>query len=136
MDQRDLIKCVRKYREYDDALKQLNAKSNEIRERRKIVEMEMGDILRRPDFAHIFKLEIADDKSAIKIARPDTWSKPWNLSVRDLTALVQEYFRQPGVKDADTCLAYVVKHRKEDLIAKDFSFSRILPVEDNEDANG
>lgn len=133
MDQRDLIHCVRKYREYDDTLKQLNAKANEIREKRKIIELEMGDILKRPNFSHIFKLEIADDKSAIKIQRPDTWSKPWNLSVRDLTALVQEYFRQPGTKDADTCLAYIVKRRKEDLIAKDFSFSRMLPAEDNGD---
>lgn len=134
MDQRDLIKCVRQYRQYDDALKQLNSKANEIREKRKIVELEMGDILKRPDFAHVFKLEIADDKSAIKIQRPDTWSKPWNLSVRDLTVLVQEYFQQPGVKDADTCLAYIVKRRKEDLVAKDFSFSRIVSLDDN-DAN-
>lgn len=134
MDQRDLIKCVRKYREYDDALKQLNSKANDLRERRKMVELEMGDILKRSDFSHIFKMELPDDKSAIKIQRPETWSKPWSLSVRELTALVQEYFRQPGTKDADTCLAYIVKKRKEDLIAKDFSFSRILPAEDNADA--
>jgi hypothetical protein len=132
MDQRDLIKCVRQYRQYDDALKQLNSKANEIREKRKIVELEMGDILKRPDFSHVFKLEIADDKSAIKIQRPDTWSKPWNMSVRDLSVLVQEYFQQPGIKDADTCLAYIIKRRKEDLVAKDFSFSRIIPLEDNE----
>lgn len=132
MDQRDLVKCVRKYREYDDALKQLNSKANELREKRKIVELEMGDILKRPNFSHLFKLELPDDKSAIKIQRPDTWSKPWNLSVRELTTLVQEYFNQPGVKDADTCLAYIVKRRKEDLVAKDFSFSRILTMEDND----
>lgn len=132
MDQRDLITCVRKYREYDDELKELNARVNELREKRKIVELEMGDILKRPNFAHVFKLDIADDKSAIKIQRPDTWSKPWNLSVRELTTLVQEYFSQKGPKDADTCLAFIIKRRKDDLVAKDFSFSRIVRVEDND----
>lgn len=131
-DQRDLIKCVRKYRNYDDELKQLNAKANELREKRKLVELEMGDILRRNNFSQIHKLDIADDKSMIKIQRPDQWSKPWSLSAKDLGAYIKQYFSSTKTPNADDCTKFIITHRKDDLISHDFSFSRILHIEDND----
>ncbi len=134
IDQRDLILCVRKYRKYDDELKELNAKAYDIRQEKKIVELEMGDILKRATYSHIHKLELPDDKSEIRIARPEQWSKGWTLSVKELTTLVQAYFATPGPKTADGCVDYIVKQRRADLVSTEFSFSRIVRT-DVDDAN-
>lgn len=133
MDQRDLIRCIRKYRTYDNELKALNTQTHKLRENKKIVEMEMGDILRRPTFAHIHKLDIADDGSYIKIQRPEAWNKPWNLSAREMQTLVEGYFKTGGVPTAEGCVKYMTENRKRDLVAKEFSFTRVMPVDDNND---
>ena len=41
MDQRDLVRCIRKYRTYDNELKALNTQTHKLRENKKIVEMEI-----------------------------------------------------------------------------------------------
>jgi hypothetical protein len=133
MDQKDLIACVRKYRKYDDDLKKLNAATNDLREKRKLVELEMGDILRRNAFSHIHKLDLPDDKSEIKIARPEQWSKGWTLSAKELATLVTAYFATPGPKTAKDCIEYVVTQRKNDLVSKEFSFTRIIRTDVDDD---
>lgn len=136
-DQRDLIQCVRKYRTYDSEIKKLNTASYDLREKKKLIELEMGDILRRQAFSHIHKLDLPDDKSEIRIARPEQWSKGWTLSVKDLTTLVQGYFALPGSKNADTCVEYIVKQRRADLVSTEFSFSRIVRADvDDEEHEG
>jgi hypothetical protein len=130
-DQRDLVSCVRKYRAYDDHLKKLNNAANDVREKKKIVELEMGDILARPTFSHLHKLDISDDKSFIKISRPGQYSKGWSLSTRDLTTYLQEYFAKPGPKTAEDCAKYIIDKRRAELVSSDFSFSRILRLDDN-----
>lgn len=131
----ELIKCVRKYRALDDELKELNSKTYKLREDRKIVELEMSDILKSTNYATIHKLEIKDDNSVIKIQRPDMWSKPWSLSVKDLKMYLDEYWAKPGPKNADDCLKYIVDERKKNLVATEFAFTRNKLVLDSEDAN-
>ena len=132
-DQRDLVNCVRKYRLYDDHLKKLNTAANDVREKKKIIELEMSDILARNQFSHIHKLDISDDKSIIKISRPGQYSKGWSLSTRDLTTYLQEYFAKPGVKTAEDCAKYIIDKRRAELVSSDFSFSRILRAEDTDE---
>ena len=133
LDQRDLVKCVRKYRNLDDELKQINTRVYKLREDKKMVETEMSDILRRTNFQTLNKLEIQDDGSYIKIQRPDTWNKPWNLGARELQTLVDGYFRTGGTHTAEACCKYIVENRRRDLVAKDFSFTRVLPLTDNDE---
>ena len=108
--QRELVKCIRKYRDLDDGLKKINSAANDIREKKKIVELEMTDILKRGEYSHVHKLDIQDDRSTIKIQRPSQWSKSWSLSLKELTTLVKEYF----------------------ATTHEFSFSRMLAVEDKD----
>lgn len=131
VDQKDLVRCVRKYRQYDDELKDLNAKANKIREDRRVVEMEMGDILRKTQYSQIHKLDIADDKSVIKIQRPEQWSKPWSLSAKDMARYIHEYFGNERTPSPTDCIEFIVKQKRKDLIATEFSFSRMLRLEDN-----
>ena len=121
--------CVRKYRNIDDKLKELNAQVYKLREDRKILELEMSDLLKTPNLATINKLEITDDNTVIKIQRPDMWSKPWSLSIKDLKQYLEAYL---GDK-AEGCLKFIVDKRKQELVATDFSFTRMSLKTDTED---
>ena len=131
LDQRDLVKCVRKFRSLDDELKTVNTRVSKLREDKKFVESEMSDILKRAAFQGINKLEIQDDGSFIKVQRPDTWNKPWSLGARDLQTMLDDYFKTAGTHTAKGCHTYIVERKKKDMVAKEFSFKRIVSVDDN-----
>lgn len=129
----ELISCVRKYRSLDDKLKVVNQDAQKLREDRKIIEMQLSDILKTTGYATIHKLEIQDDNTVIKIQRPDMWSKPWSLSAKDLKQHLQDFWTTSNPKTADDCYAYIVDKRKRALIATDFAFTR-TPMKDIENA--
>ena len=133
LDQRDLVKCVRKFRTLDDELKTVNTRASKLREDKKFVESEMGDILRRSAFQGVNKLEIQDDGSFIKVQRPETWNKPWSLGARDLQTMLDDYFRTSGPHTSTGCHKFIVDRKKKDMVAKEFSFKRIVSVDDNND---
>lgn len=132
MDQKDLVKAIRNYRSLDDKLKELNKEVYKLREDKKFIEAEMSDILRRSAFATLSKLEIQDDGSYIKIQRPDTWNKPWSLSARDLSAILNEYFSTSTAPTAEKCFEYIVQKKKKDLVAKEFSFTHVIGLQDKD----
>ena len=132
--QTELIKCVRKYRDLDNRLKTLNAETYKLREERKIVELEMSDVLRSPNFATISRLEINDDDTAIKIQRPSMWTKAWSLSIKELTKQLEDYFKEEGPKSAAACVKFIVEKRKVDLVSTEFAFTRSQGKTDTEDA--
>jgi len=136
IDQRDLVKAVRKYRTVDDQLKTLNKDVYKLRENKKLVETEMSDILRRTNFEGIHKLEIADDGSYIRIQRPETWSKPWTMGARELQGHLDEYFKTHAGPNAEGCYKFIVERKKRDMVAKEFSFTRMMPLDTNDDGAG
>ena len=123
----DLKRCIKQYRDVDNELRVLNKQVSEKRESRKIVEMEMADLIKLPQFDGYDKLKIDDDGSTIKIQRPETYMKAWSISQKDLKSLVDEYFSMPGIKNSDDCFQFVVSERKKGLIAKEFDFTRLIP---------
>ncbi len=126
----ELVNCVRKYRTLDNRLKTLNQETQKLREDRKIIEMDMTDLLKTTEFATISKLEINDDNSYIKIQRPDMWSKPWSLSAKDLKTHLENFWRTSLPKTGESCYAYIVDKRKNELVSTEFSFSRLGLKED------
>jgi hypothetical protein len=135
IDQRDLVKCVRNFRALDEKRKELNKEVYKLREDMKFIENEMSDILNRSHFQSFSKLEIQDDGSYIKIQRPGSWNKPWNLSVRDLQTKLQEYFKQTTAPNAEDCFNYIVEHKKKELVSKGFAFTRIVSTEDKDESH-
>ena len=122
----DLKRCVKQYRDVDNDLRVLNKTVYEKREARKIVEMEMSDLIKLPQFGSVDKLKIDDDGSCIKIQRPDTYTKAWSLSKKELENLVGLYFQSTMSPNAEDCIAFIVGQRKRALVGKDFEFSRVV----------
>ena len=138
IDQRDLVKAVRKYREYDDKLKELNKEVFKLREAKKLVEEEMAGILKRGPFATLDKLELAGDQSYITIQRPGTYSKPWSLSQKGLETHATEYFVRTGKPAAEgkAFAEFVSARKKAELVSTEFSFKRVVNVDDNASGGG
>jgi hypothetical protein len=126
----DLKRCVKQYRDVDNEIRLLNKSVYEKREARRIVEMEMCDLIKLPQFNSVDKLKIDDDGSCIKIQRPETYTKAWSLSKKELETLLKSYFSQDGYDMSDSCFKFIVEERKKNLVAKEFEFTRLVKEDD------
>ena len=126
----DLKRCVKQYRDVDNEIRVLNKNVYEKREARRIVEMEMCDLIKLPQFNAVDKLKIDDDGSCIKIQSPETYAKAWSLSKKELEVLINGYFQSTSTPDANKCVNYIVEQRKRALVGKDFEFSRVVKEEE------
>lgn len=128
----DLKKCIKNYREIDDDLRKLNVVVYEKRDARKIVEMEIADIVKRPEFSEFKKMKIEEDGSTISIKRPTEWTKPWSLSQKDLKDITAQYFASATQINAEGLVKFIVDTRKTALVADEFSFARTVPGDNDE----
>jgi hypothetical protein len=126
----DLRRCVKQYREVDDKLRNLNREVFDKREARKIVEMELADLMKVDQFVNFRKLKIEEDGSTITVQRPHEWTKPWSLSKKDLKDLLERYFNSTNFPNAEKCLEFILEAQKTKLTSTEFSFTRIVPEED------
>lgn len=133
--QEELKNCIRRYRNYDDQIRVINKTVNSLRESRKLVELEIGDIIKTPQLSHVNVLKIEDDNSTIKIQRPGSYLKPWSLSKRDLQNYLDHYFQNAGNNaNPKDCFKFIVDQQKEDAVSDEFKLIRLVPNEniDNE----
>jgi hypothetical protein len=128
----DLKSCIKQYREIDDEIRELNKQVYEKRDARKVVEMEIADIIRDPQFNAIKKIKLEEDGSTISFKRPNEWVKPWSLSQKDLKELATQYFAVAGQFNAESLVKFIVDARKQSLVANEFSFARTVPGEQDE----
>jgi hypothetical protein len=127
---RDLKRCVKQYREVDDKLRDLNREVYEKRESRKIIELELADLMKVDQFMNFKKLKIEEDGSTITVQRPNEWTKPWSLSKKDLKDLLERYFNSTNFPNAEKCLEFILEAQKTKLTSTEYSFNRIVPEED------
>jgi hypothetical protein len=127
---RDLKRCVQQYRKVDDELRVLNHEVYNKRESRKIVEMELADLMKVEQFVNFKKLKIEEDGSIITIQRPQEWTKPWSLSKKDLKDSLERYFNSTNIPSADKAFEFITEAQKTKLTSTDFNFSRVVPEED------
>lgn len=126
----DLKRCVKQYREIDDKLRDLNREVYEKRESRKIIELELADLMKVEQFVNFKKLKIEEDGSTITVQRPNEWTKPWSLSKKDLKDLLERYFNSTNFPNAEKCLEFILEAQKTKLTSTEYSFTRIVPEED------
>uniref|UniRef100_A0A6C0CI02 Uncharacterized protein n=1 Tax=viral metagenome TaxID=1070528 RepID=A0A6C0CI02_9ZZZZ len=128
----DLKNCIKQYREIDDEIRDLNKQVYEKRDARKVVELEIADIIRDPQFNSIKKIKLEEDGSTISFKRPNEWVKPWSLSQKELKELATQYFSVAGQLNAEGLVKFIVDTRKQSLVSTEFSFARTVPGEQDE----
>jgi hypothetical protein len=127
----ELKNSVRRFRDLDDEIRGINKRVFELREKRKIVEMEVSDYLKSPMFSAHTVMEL-EDGSRIKIQRPQTWSKGWSLSKKDLAIHIANYFTTASRPNAEECLKYIVQEEKNHSISNEFKLTRFVRDENIE----
>jgi phage pi2 protein 07 len=128
----DLKRCIKQYREVDDQLRELNRQVYWKRDMRKLVESEIAEIIKAPEFQNFKKVKVEEDGSTITIKRPNEWTKPWSLSQKELKELLNQYFAVSNNINADELFKYIIETKKQALVSGDYSISRVVPGE-NED---
>ena len=129
----ELKTCVRRYRDLDNQIREINKNVGTLRERRKIVELEIADFLKSPQFSQHSILAL-EDGSKINVQRPQQWSKPWSLSKKNLGDHLANYFAMTRTPNASECFAYIISKEKEQSVANEFKLTRVVSDEnvDNE----
>jgi hypothetical protein len=127
----ELKTSVRRFRDLDDEIRVINKRVFDLREKRKIAEMEIADYLKSSHFSQHNVMEL-EDGSRIKIQRPQTWSKGWSLSKKDLASYVANYFATTRSPTADDCFKYIVQEEKSRSIANEFKLTRFIRDENIE----
>ena len=132
-DMEELKVVIRRYRDLDNQIREINKNVHELRERRKISELEIADYLKTPQFSQHNVLAL-EDGSRIKVQRPTQWSKTWSLSKKDLGGYLTAYFEQTNNPRASDCFHFIVNLQKEHSVSNEFKITRIVEDEnvDNE----
>jgi hypothetical protein len=123
----DLRRTMRTYRQLDDSIRELNKEVGTLREQRKVTELELGDILKNPQFQAYNVLKVEDDGSTIRVQRPNTWYKGWSLSKRDLQNYLDSYFENSGPRaNREDCFKFIVEQQKQSALADEFKLTRLV----------
>jgi hypothetical protein len=115
------------YRDVDKRIQALNAEVHTLRNDRKVLEVEMADILRDQQFHTFNEVRLSDDGSVIKIQRPNQWSKAWTLSKKDLQTYLKEYFESTPTPNANDCYNMIVDKKVKTLVSTEFAFTHTSP---------
>ena len=121
-----LRQLTRNYAAYDNELRGLNTRVYELRDARKGVEQQMVEILRQEEFRNFDKLKNQEDGSIIRIQRPQTWSKPWSISQKELKAMLDSYFDSTKNSNSTDCFNYILTNKKATLLADEFAITRTV----------
>jgi hypothetical protein len=121
----ELKQCLKKYQRVDNELRDINAKTYELRETRRCLEDEMSHIVTLPEFSTIDKLKLEDDGSVIQIVKPGA-NKPWGLSKKDLHSHLESFFASRLNSNAESCYEYIVAEQSKKLVTTEYSFNRIV----------
>ncbi len=126
----ELKSCLKQYRDLDDQVRQVNKLVYDLREKRKIVELQMTDILKTPEMSQVGVLKLENDNSVIKIQRPGTYYRPWSLSKKDLQNYIDHYFENAGqYPNRKDCFEFILQQQKANSVDTDFKFTRNIPSE-------
>jgi hypothetical protein len=89
-EERNILRAaVAQYATIDDEIQELNKRLSALRERRSVKEIEIGELLRSPEFSTFNKL--SHGNSDIVVKRPNQWSNPWSLSKSAFLRYVSAY---------------------------------------------
>jgi hypothetical protein len=117
---------IQSYRDIDSKLQELNTEVYKLRKDKNEVESSMASLLQNPEFESINMLQLKEDGSTIQIQRPNTWSKAWTLSKKDLHKYMREYFEKTPKPNPDECYQYITQEKSKTLVSNEFSFTRII----------
>lgn len=121
-DRTNLRASASRFVALDEQIKELNTRVSELREQRSIVEMEIGDILRQPEYATFDKLNVNGEE--IKVKRPGYWNTPWSLSQTALEKYAGQYIHSTTNHSVSGFIEYIKAVYGQTRVSTRFSLTR------------
>jgi len=122
----DLKTSVENYCKIDNEIRELNAKVMDLRKVRSDLEMNVIEIMSTEQFKNHEKIQVSADGSYIRILRPTTWNKPWNLSKGLLKQMLEEYHKTTRSPSADECYTFICETMKPMLVSDSYAIERVV----------
>ena len=122
----DLKTSVENYCKIDNESRELNAKVMDLRKVRSDLEMNVIEIMSTEQFKNHEKIQVSADGSYIRILRPTTWNKPWNLSKGLLKQMLEEYHKTTRSPSADECYTFICETMKPMLVSDSYAIERVV----------
>ena len=108
------------YENLDKLIKNKNAEIYDLREQKKIKELELVDFLKTPEFSTFQRIE-RPNGTVITISRPQTWSKSTTISKSDLWEKLDRYFQNPyGEKNAKSCYDFIIDELRQESRSNEY----------------
>jgi hypothetical protein len=122
----DLKTSVENYCKIDNEIRELIAKVMDLRKVRSDLEMNVIEIMSTEQFKNHEKIQVSADGSYIRILRPTTWNKPWNLSKGLLKQMLEEYHKTTRSPSADECYTFICETMKPMLVSDSYAIERVV----------
>jgi hypothetical protein len=121
-DRTNLRASASRFVALDEQIKELNTRVSQLREQRSIVEMEIADILRQPEYATFDKLNVNGEE--IKVKRPGYWNTPWSLSQTALEKYSGQYINSTTNHSVSGFIEYIKATYGQTRVSTRFSLTR------------
>ena len=117
----ELSNLIKTYCALDDESRDLNSRLIELRTRKNQHEQLLIEKLKTTPAT---KIEISADNSYIRVKRPSTWSKAWNMSQKDLHTFITTAYEH--CRTAEELYKFIVEHKKSTLVSEEFAIERVV----------
>jgi hypothetical protein len=121
-DRTNLRAAASRFVALDEQIKELNARVSQLRETRSIIELEIADILRQPEYATFDKLNVNGEE--IKVKRPGYWNNPWSLSQSALERYSAQYINSTANHSVTGFIEYIKAVYGQTRVSNRFSLTR------------
>lgn len=116
---------VGRYTELDNRIRELNRQVLPLREQRKMVELELVDILKTPAFAQTKNFQFQGSTFTAK--EPGTWRATWYLTQGDLRNDLVTFWTSGKPMFSENCFQHIVENVRSRTRATEWQIIRRVP---------
>ena len=106
------------YAEITRKLNEVNARSSELRDERRTVELDLAALYATSSDALPDKISLATSGMTFAVKYPNQWKKGWTLSKKELKAYLDELIPQRS----EALMLEIVKRQEEKMVESDYGF--------------
>jgi hypothetical protein len=118
----ELRNLATRYSAIDEEIKEGNKILNNKREQRKILELEIIDVMKSPQFATVKKFQ--HQSSTFVVDQPEQWHGSWYLSKADLNNDIVTYLNSHEQKDPEGLYEFIIQRESERSIKSEWRITR------------
>ena len=119
----DLKNTLRKYVDTTKKIQEANARVNELRDERRLLELDLAAIYAHPKEDLPDRVKFETSQLMFTMKKPGEWKKGWTLSKKQLAEYVMTILPEHG----EDLMSEIMRRHEPKLVGTDFAFD-IKPI--------